>query len=108
MWIQTWGEHMHHGYYDKHSSTRDHRQAQTDMIDNAISWAYLNGVHRPDVYRTQSINQLIDVGCGVGGSSRHIARMTGCSGVGVSLSPRQVKYLICRDMHNPSCTDCIG
>lgn len=32
---------------------------------------------------------MVDVGCGIGGSSRHIARKFGCSSRGITLSPYQ-------------------
>lgn len=32
---------------------------------------------------------MLDVGCGVGGSSRHIARKFGCAAQGITLSPVQ-------------------
>ena len=33
--------------------------------------------------------QMVDVGCGIGGSSRYIARKYGCSARGITLSPVQ-------------------
>ena len=33
---------------------------------------------------------MVDVGCGIGGSSRHIARKFGCTAKGITLSPVQV------------------
>lgn len=33
--------------------------------------------------------QMVDVGCGIGGSSRHISRMFGCTAQGITLSPVQ-------------------
>ena len=35
--------------------------------------------------------QMVDVGCGIGGSSRHIARKYGCAARGITLSPVQVR-----------------
>jgi tocopherol O-methyltransferase len=32
---------------------------------------------------------MVDVGCGIGGSSRHIASKFGCSARGITLSPVQ-------------------
>ena len=32
---------------------------------------------------------MVDVGCGIGGSSRHIARKWGCEARGITLSPVQ-------------------
>lgn len=34
---------------------------------------------------------MVDVGCGLGGSSRHIAKKYGCTAKGVTLSPYQAK-----------------
>lgn len=35
--------------------------------------------------------QMVDVGCGLGGSSRHLANKYGCTAKGITLSPYQVK-----------------
>lgn len=68
---------MHHGYYVPENRT-DHQQAQIDLIDEVLKWA---GV-------TQA-NSMVDVGCGIGGSSRHIARKFDCKAQGITLSPYQ-------------------
>ena len=34
--------------------------------------------------------QMVDVGCGIGGSSRYISRKFGCTAQGITLSPVQV------------------
>jgi len=68
---------MHHGYYVPEDRT-DHKQAQIDLIDEVLKWANVN-----------SANRAVDVGCGIGGSSRHIARKYGCSTEGITLSPYQ-------------------
>ena len=49
------------------------------MVDNVLDWA---GV--------KSAQHVLDVGCGIGGSTRHIARRYGCKGTGITLSPVQV------------------
>ena len=90
---------MHHGYYPS-KDYKDHKAAQVDMIDRSLEWAYSDG--RGDRETDQNILQktlyrmkaFVDVGCGVGGSSRHIARRygrPGVKGVGISLSPYQVQ-----------------
>ncbi len=85
IWLDVWGEHMHHGYYPT-LSYKNHQAAQIDMIDRSINWAYGD-----DLKNSECIpKNMIDVGCGVGGSSRHIARKFGCKGVGISLSPYQI------------------
>lgn len=76
---QNKGEHMHHGYYVPADRT-DHQQAQIDLIDEVLKWANVNTATR-----------MVDVGCGIGGSSRHIARKFGCTARGITLSPYQAK-----------------
>ena len=82
IWLDTWGEDMHHGYYPT-ADYRNHKAAQVDMIDRSVSWAYGNTMPNP--------TNMVDVGCGVGGSSRHISKKYGCTGQGLSLSPYQIK-----------------
>uniref|UniRef100_A0A7S4AWA4 Methyltransferase type 11 domain-containing protein n=1 Tax=Pseudo-nitzschia australis TaxID=44445 RepID=A0A7S4AWA4_9STRA len=77
LWEDVWGEHMHHGYYIPEDRT-DHVQAQIDLIDEVLKWA--------DVTKATS---AVDVGCGIGGSSRHIARKFNCKARGITLSPYQ-------------------
>lgn len=83
IWLKVWGEHMHHGYYPT-PDYKDHHGAQIDMIDRSIDWAYGNDSNRIP-------KSMVDVGCGVGGSSRHIARRFGCTAKGLSLSPYQIQ-----------------
>lgn len=78
LWESVWGEHMHHGYYPKGGAPKSNQQAQVDMVDEVLSWA---GV-------TKSTS-MVDVGCGIGGSSRHIARKFGAKASGITLSPKQ-------------------
>lgn len=35
--------------------------------------------------------QMVDVGCGIGGSSRHISSKYGCTAQGITLSPVQAQ-----------------
>ena len=79
LWERTWGEHMHHGYYPN-GEKKNHKQAQVDMVDGVLAWA---GVDE------QKPTSVLDVGCGIGGSTRHIVRKYGCTGRGITLSPVQ-------------------
>jgi ubiquinone/menaquinone biosynthesis C-methylase UbiE len=54
---------MHHGYYVPENHT-DHIQAQIDLIDKVLEWSTINST---------TIEKVADVGCGIGGSSRHLA-----------------------------------
>eukprot|EP00566_Odontella_aurita_P020414 CAMPEP_0113583600 /NCGR_PEP_ID=MMETSP0015_2-20120614/32612_1 /TAXON_ID=2838 /ORGANISM="Odontella" /LENGTH=356 /DNA_ID=CAMNT_0000488505 /DNA_START=31 /DNA_END=1101 /DNA_ORIENTATION=- /assembly_acc=CAM_ASM_000160 len=85
LWEDIWGEHMHHGYYVPEDRT-DHIQAQIDMIDESLKWA---GV--PNEGEPGTPSKVVDVGCGIGGSSRHIARKYGASTKGITLSPYQAQ-----------------
>ena len=89
---------MHHGFYPT-PDFKDHKAAQLLMIDRALEWAFGEG--KGDSEKDQGmlkkafshIRTIIDVGCGVGGSSRHIIKRhaaNGTTGVGISLSPYQV------------------
>lgn len=68
---------MHHGYYIPENRT-DHQQAQVDLIDEVLKWA-----------GATDAKSVVDVGCGIGGSSRHIARKFGATAKGITLSPYQ-------------------
>ncbi|MER3434098.1 MAG: SAM-dependent methyltransferase [Leptolyngbya sp. ERB_1_1] len=79
LWEQTWGEHMHHGYYGVDGKTRkDRRQAQIDLIEEMLSWANVT-----------EAQQILDVGCGIGGSSLYLAEKFGATATGITLSPVQ-------------------
>eukprot|EP00640_Fibrocapsa_japonica_P003279 CAMPEP_0113935140 /NCGR_PEP_ID=MMETSP1339-20121228/2358_1 /TAXON_ID=94617 /ORGANISM="Fibrocapsa japonica" /LENGTH=316 /DNA_ID=CAMNT_0000937191 /DNA_START=229 /DNA_END=1179 /DNA_ORIENTATION=- /assembly_acc=CAM_ASM_000762 len=77
VWEEIWGEHMHHGYYPD-GPRKDHQQAQIDMIEESLKWAGIT-----------EVKHALDCGCGIGGSSRHLARKFGCRTTGITLSPKQ-------------------
>lgn len=78
-----WGEHMHHGYYLPANRT-DHVQAQIDLIDEVLKWSGVDDGAPPAT--------VVDVGCGIGGSSRHIAgKYAGSTARGITLSPYQAR-----------------
>lgn len=78
LWESVWGEHMHHGYYPAGAPPKTNAQAQIDMIDETLMWAGVS-----------SVKSMVDVGCGIGGSSRYISRKFGCTAQGITLSPVQ-------------------
>jgi tocopherol O-methyltransferase len=69
---------LHYGHWDE--STSNFGQALTRQ--NAFM-AELAGI--------TEIDQVLDAGCGVGGSSVHLARDTGCRATGITLSAKQVE-----------------
>ncbi|KAG2398165.1 hypothetical protein LR48_Vigan08g202100 [Vigna angularis] len=87
IWENIWGDHMHHGFYDPDStvSVSDHRAAQIRMIEESLRFASISEE------RTKWPKRIVDVGCGIGGSSRYLAEKFGATGVGITLSPVQAQ-----------------
>ena len=82
LWESIWGEHMHHGYYGRNGNYKlDRRQAQIELIEELLIWAGYNKQHVPQ--------NIIDVGCGIGGSTLHLAQKFGSIATGITLSPVQ-------------------
>ena len=90
-----WGEHIHLGYYNdevmrKGAGTllghkaKDFVEAKLDFVEEMAVWAGC-GENTP---RT-----VLDVGCGIGGASRHLAKGfgVGTDVTGITLSPKQVQ-----------------
>jgi tocopherol O-methyltransferase len=82
LWEQVWGEHMHHGYYGKNGNYKlDRRQAQIELIEELLLWSGCDRHNPPQ--------NIIDVGCGIGGSTLYLAQKFGCQATGITLSPVQ-------------------
>jgi tocopherol O-methyltransferase len=80
LWEQIWGEHMHHGYYGRGGTYKiDRRQAQIDLIEELLNWA---GIENPQ--------NIVDIGCGIGGSTLYLAEKYNARACGISLSPIQI------------------
>lgn len=86
LWEQVWGEHLHHGYYgDRGDRPVERRQAQIDLIEKLLHWVETCDNAAPLNPNTQ----LLDVGCGVGGSSLHLWNKYQTRATGITLSPYQ-------------------
>ena len=70
-----WGEHIHHGYWKGDESPAE---AQVHLIEMLASRA---GIQRN--------TKILDVGCGIGGSSLWLAGELGCEVLGITISPKQ-------------------
>ena len=77
-----WGEHIHLGHYGTPAGSRPFRQAKVDFVHALARWGELE--------RWPAGSKLLDVGCGIGGSSRILASKYGFEVLGVSLSPGQI------------------
>ncbi|XP_044498301.1 tocopherol O-methyltransferase, chloroplastic isoform X2 [Mangifera indica] len=86
LWEDIWGSHMHHGFYDPDSSVSvsDHRAAQVRMIEESLRFAAISD---PSNWP----KSVVDVGCGIGGSSRYLAKKYGAKCKGITLSPVQAQ-----------------
>lgn len=77
-----WGEHIHLGHYGRPAGRRDFRQAKVDFVRKLALWGGLDQL-APGA-------TVLDVGCGIGGSSRLLAREFGLKVIGISISPGQI------------------
>ena len=83
LWEKVWGEHMHHGYYGRNGSYKiNRRQAQIELIEELLAWGKV-GIDNPP-------QTILDVGCGIGGSSLYLADRFASEVTGITLSPCQV------------------
>jgi tocopherol O-methyltransferase len=73
-----WGMHLHHGYWISGTETKE--RAQVQLIEHLARQAGL-----------ASGNRVLDVGCGFGGSSIHLAKNYHVDATGITISPIQVE-----------------
>ena len=70
-----WGRHIHHGLWNAQETPAEAQQLLTETLARE---ALLRGGE-----------DVLDVGCGIGGSSIHLAQALGCHVTGITLSPLQ-------------------
>ena len=78
-----WGEHIHLGFYPPNLNDLDFREAKVLFVHKLVEWSGLNKLPRG--------SRILDVGCGIGGSSRILSDYYGFNVVGITLSTEQVK-----------------
>jgi MPBQ/MSBQ methyltransferase len=78
-----WGEHIHLGHYGFPPRRKDFRQAKVDFVHEMVRWGGLDGLPPGTT--------VLDVGCGIGGSSRILAQDYGFHVTGITISPQQVQ-----------------
>lgn len=100
-WESVWGEHMHHGLYDTVQGVKlTGREAQVHTMSELLRLAETHGASiLPGMEKKGP--SILDVGCGIGGSCRFLARNYGpdASVHGITLSAYQ------RDRGNQISTD---
>lgn len=78
-WRMIWGPHIHHGYFeDNHLLTP--LEAQENLIEKLLQYVII-----------KSETAILDVGCGMGGSSIYLAKKYQATVTGITLSPKQIE-----------------
>ena len=78
-----WGDHVHLGHYGSPPRRRDFRRAKVDFVHELVRWSGLD--------QLPPGSRVLDVGCGIGGSARILARDYGLDVLGISISPGQIQ-----------------
>ena len=78
----TRGEHIHHGYWptEESQATETKEKAQANLIQLLL-----------DISKLPPNSTVLDVGCGIGGTSRYLAAQHGCTVTGITISTKQVE-----------------
>ncbi|KAK6215304.1 methyltransferase domain-containing protein [Colletotrichum tabaci] len=77
-YLSLWGEHIHHGYWEDGSETKE--IAQVNLIQLLLKLSNVG-----------ENSKVLDVGCGIGGTTRYLASTLGCSVTGITISTKQVE-----------------
>ncbi|KAK4224866.1 S-adenosyl-L-methionine-dependent methyltransferase [Podospora fimiseda] len=82
-YLSLWGEHIHHGYWPtpESKSQETKETAQINLISLLLSISSIS----------DSPLKVLDVGCGIGGTSRYLASELGCTVTGITISTKQVE-----------------
>ena len=73
-----WGKHVHHGYWMSGDETKE--EAQVKLIELLI-----------DLAEIEETQKILDVGCGIGGSSVYLAKHLNADVTGITISSAQVE-----------------
>ena len=73
-----WGDNIHHGYWIRGNESKE--QAQQQLTE-----------HLAGLANVQPGNTVLDIGCGFGGSSLHLAKKYKAHATGITISPVQVE-----------------
>jgi tocopherol O-methyltransferase len=76
-----WGEHVHHGYWIRGDESKE--KAQLQLIE-----------HLGQLANIKPGSDILDIGCGLGGSSLYLAMHYNASVTGITISPVQIEMAI--------------
>ncbi|KAK4204349.1 S-adenosyl-L-methionine-dependent methyltransferase [Triangularia verruculosa] len=85
-YLSLWGEHIHHGYWAPSSPDISKEEAQINLIRLLLETSQIN-----QTPFSQPPLKILDVGCGIGGTSRFLARELGAHVTGITISSKQVQ-----------------
>lgn len=85
------GEHIHHGYYptEKSKANDTKERAQLRLIELLLEISQLKRSASKD--GAPQPLRVLDVGCGIGGTSRYLASELGATVTGITISTKQVE-----------------
>ena len=78
-----WGDHVHLGHYGTPPHRTDFRTAKAAFVHELVRWSGLD--------QLPPGSRVLDVGCGIGGSARILAKDYGLDVLGISISPAQIR-----------------
>ncbi|KAH6840811.1 S-adenosyl-L-methionine-dependent methyltransferase [Chaetomium sp. MPI-CAGE-AT-0009] len=81
-YLNLWGEHIHHGYWPTAASKASDSKETAQL--NLIRLLATTVTTTPPL-------RVLDVGCGVGGTARYLARALGAAVTGLTISGKQVQ-----------------
>ncbi|HXD11094.1 MAG TPA: methyltransferase domain-containing protein, partial [Anaerolineales bacterium] len=95
-----WGDHLHAGYYGDPPIKKNFIAAKVDMIDEMVKWgiaeaapALMQRLEQTAESTLAEKIKILDVGCGIGGSTRHLAKRWNKTAhvTGITISKAQVE-----------------
>ena len=78
-----WGDHVHLGHYGSPPRRTDFRAAKAAFVHELVRWSGLD--------QLPPGSRVLDVGCGIGGSARILAKDYGLDVLRISISPAQIR-----------------
>jgi 2-polyprenyl-3-methyl-5-hydroxy-6-metoxy-1,4-benzoquinol methylase len=91
--LETRGEHIHHGYWptDESKASDSKETAQLNLIRLLLDISQLPADGSSSAGTNAKPLRILDVGCGIGGTTRYLASALGATVTGITISGKQVQ-----------------